>query len=74
MSEIDADLDRAAAAYWMSVASKAGTGKTLALEKARTLLRDANAEARIPDSGQQPTLNDLVAPPVHVPRGRRLKR
>ena len=31
MSEIDADLDRAAAAYWLSVASKSGPEKNCSL-------------------------------------------
>jgi hypothetical protein len=72
MSEIDADLDRAAAAYWLSVANKAGPEKSVALTRAASLLRDARAEARIPDSARQPTLNDFEAPPLDLPRGRRL--
>jgi hypothetical protein len=74
MSEIDADLDRAAAAYWLSIANKGGFGKVPALTRAADLLRDARAEARIPDSARQPTLNDLEAPPLDMPRGRRLTR
>jgi hypothetical protein len=73
MSEIDADLDRAAAAYWLSVANKGGSGRTTALTQAANLLRDARAEARIPDSAMQPTLNELEAPPLDLPRERRLK-
>jgi hypothetical protein len=73
MSEIDADLDRAAAAYWLSVASKSGPEKTVALARAASLLRDARAEARISDSVRQPTLNDLEASPLDVPQRRRLK-
>jgi hypothetical protein len=73
MSEIDADLDRAAAAYWLSVASKAGPEKNTALARAAGLLREARAETRIPDSARQPTLNDLDAPPLDVPHRRRLK-
>ena len=74
MSEIDADLDRAAAAYWLSIANKGGFGKVPALARAADLLRDARAETRIPDSARQPTLNDLEAPPLDMPRGRRLTR
>ena len=73
MSEINADLDRAAAAYWLSVASKSGPEKNVALARASSLLREARAEARIPDSARQPTLNDLEAPPLDVPHRRWLK-
>ncbi len=52
MSEIEADLDRAAAAYWLSIANRGGGGKTAALIQASDLLRDARAEARIPDSSR----------------------
>lgn len=72
MSEIDADLDRAAAAYWLSVANRAGPDKNMALSRAASLLRDARAEARIPDSARQPTLNDLEAPPLDVLQRRNL--
>jgi hypothetical protein len=64
MSEIEADLDCAAAVYWQSVANRGGAGRTPALTQASNLLRDARAEARIPDSARQPTLNDLEAPPL----------
>ncbi len=74
MSEIEADLDRAAAAYWLSVANKSSQGRPAALARAADLLRDARAEARIPDSARQPTLNELEAPPLDMPRGRRLTR
>ncbi len=73
MSEINADLDRAATAYWLSVASKSGPEKNVALARASSLLREARAEARIPDSARQPTLNDLEMPPLGVPQQRRLK-
>ena len=75
MSEIDADLDRAAVSYWLSVAAKAKSGptKSAALTQAAELLRDARAEARIPDSTKQPTLNDLEAPPLDVLRPPRMK-
>ncbi|WP_234730053.1 hypothetical protein [Acidocella facilis] len=66
MSEIDADLDRAAAAYWLSVAGKSTPEKNVALARAASLLRDARAEARISDSARQPTLSDLEAPPLDV--------
>ncbi len=71
MSEIDADFDRAAAAYWLSVASKSTPEKNAA-PAAANLLRDARAESRISDSARQPTLNDLEAPPLVVPHRRRL--
>jgi len=72
MSEIDADLDRAAASYWLSIANRVGTGKSVALTRAASLLRDARAEARIQDSARQPTLNELQAPPLDLPIRRRL--
>lgn len=74
MSEIEADLDRAAAFYWMKVASKGGPDKSAALSQAANLLRDARSETRIPDSARQPTLNSLEAPPLDVLRPRRLTR
>jgi hypothetical protein len=74
MSEIEADLDRAAAAYWLSIANRGGAGKTAALTQASNLLRDARAEARIPDSAWQPTLNELEAPPLDRLSARRLTR
>lgn len=74
MSEIDADLDRAAVSYWLSIAAKAKSGltKSAALTQAADLLQDARAEARIPDSAKQPTLNDLEAPPLDVLRPPRI--
>lgn len=74
MSEIDSDLDRAAASYWISVANKAGPGKSDALQQAANLLRDARAEAHIPDSAKQPTLNTMEAPPLDVLKPRGLSR
>jgi hypothetical protein len=74
MSEIDADLDRAAAAYWLSVARRGGFRKQTALSRAADLLREARAEARIPDSAKQPTLNELAAPPMDMPRTRHQSR
>jgi hypothetical protein len=74
MSEIEADLDRAAASYWMSVANKAGPDKSSALQQAANLLRDARAETRIPDSAKQPTLDMLEAPPLDGFKSRRLTR
>jgi hypothetical protein len=74
MSEIDADLDRAAATYWLSIANRGGAGKVAALTQASNLLRDARAEARIPDSARQPTLHALEAPPLDMSRRRRLTR
>ena len=74
MSEIEADLNRAAAAYWMSVANRGGSRSTTALSKAGDLLREARAEARIPDSATQLTLNQLEAPPLDVLRTPRMRR
>jgi hypothetical protein len=74
MSEIDADLDRAAATYWLLVANKGGLGKTGALTQAANLLRDARSETRIPDSAKQPTFNELEAPPLDMLKGRKLTR
>jgi uncharacterized FAD-dependent dehydrogenase len=74
MSEIEADLDRAAASYWISVANKASTGKVPALSRAGDLLRDARAESRIADSQKQPTLNDLEAPQLDIVQRRRLSK
>ncbi|MGE4482951.1 hypothetical protein [Acidocella sp.] len=74
MAEIVADLDRAAANYWLAVARQGGYGKDAALSRAMNLLRDARAESRIPDSARQPTLNELEAPPLDLPLGRRLTR
>jgi hypothetical protein len=74
MSEIEAELNRAAAAYWMSVAAKGGGGKTVALSKADQLLRDARAESRIPDSAKQPTLNDMEAPRPDVFKAAKVRR
>lgn len=74
MAEIVSDFDRAAAAYWQKVASKAGPDKSAALAQASNLLRDARAEARIPDSAKQPTLDDMEAPPLDVVRRPRLSK
>jgi hypothetical protein len=74
MSEIESDLDRAAASYWLSVANKGGPDKSAALQQAADLLRDARAEARIPDSARPPTLNEMEAPPLDVLRAPRRTR
>ena len=74
MSEIESDLDRAAATYWLSVAGKGGPGKSAALQQASNLLRDARAETRIPDSARPPTLNTMEAPPLDVLRTPRRTR
>jgi hypothetical protein len=66
MSEIESNLDKAASAYWMSVAAKAGPDRAIALSNANALDRDSRAEARIPDSTRQPTLNTQEAPPLDV--------
>jgi hypothetical protein len=74
MSEIEAELNCAAAAYWMSVAAKGGGGKTVALSKAEEFLRGARGESRIPDGAAQPTLNEMQAPPLDVLRSPRMRR
>ena len=66
MSEIEASIDRSIAAYWLSVASKGEGNKSVALNQAATLLRDARSESKIPDSARQPTLNEMEAPPLDV--------
>jgi hypothetical protein len=66
MSEIESNLDKAASAYWMSVAAKAGPDHSLIITNASNLERDSRAEARIPDSARQPTLNTMEAPPLDV--------
>ena len=66
MSDIETNLDKAASAYWMSVAAKAGPDHAAALSNACNLARDSRAEARIPDSALQPTLNTLEAPTLDV--------
>ncbi len=74
MSKIDADLDRAAAAYWTSLANKGAAGKTTALLKANRALRAARAEDQMPDSAKQPTLNDYEAPQIEAVKNPRIKR
>ena len=46
---------------------KQGSGKSAALQQAANLLHDARAEARIPDSAKQPTLDTMEAPPPRCP-------
>ena len=73
MSEIEASLDKSAAAYWMSVAAKASPEYALAaVSNANNLERDSRAEARIPDSARQPTLNTMEAPPLDVVKDKTL--
>ncbi len=74
MSEIESSIDRSIAAYWLSVATKGEGGKNAALERAAEYLRDARAEAKIPDSARQPTLNEMQAPPLDVVRGSARRR
>jgi len=74
MSKIESDIDRSIAAYWLSVANKGEEGKNAALDQASALLRDARAEAKIPDSPRQPTLNEKEAPPLDVLKGHSRRR
>jgi hypothetical protein len=69
MSEIESSIDRSIAAYWLSVASKGERGKNAALEQAVEYLRDARAEAKIPDSAKQVTPNEMQTPPFDGVRG-----
>jgi hypothetical protein len=74
MSEIESSIDRSIAAYWLSVANQGEGGKNAALGQAAEYLRDARAEAKIPDSTRQPTLNEMQAPPLDVVRGSARRR
>lgn len=77
MSKLDAELDRATAAYWLSVANWEGAGRSAALGRAADLLRDARAEAaesRTPGGARQPVFNEFDMPPLERPRTRRLMR
>ena len=64
MSEIVSDLDRAAAAYWRRLAQNGGANANSALSRAQQLTVEASAESRIPDRAQQPTLDQIEAPPL----------
>ena len=66
MSEIEANLKFSAAAYLRSLAASAKDPdtKTATLSKAVTQTREALAEARVPDSDKQPTVDTYEAPPV----------
>jgi len=68
-----ADLDRAAATYWISVANKASAGTPPALKEARKLLKRASVQLRGEATPTQPVLNGLHAPPLDRPGGRRMK-
>jgi hypothetical protein len=74
MSKVESDIDRSIAAYWLSVASKGEEGKNAALDQASALIRDARAEAKIPDSAKWPTLNEMEAPPLDVLKGQSRRR
>ena len=66
MSEIVSDLDRAAAAYWRRSAQNGGANANAALSRAQQLSVEARAESRIPDSAQQPTLDQIEVPPLRL--------
>jgi hypothetical protein len=74
MSEIEADLRRAASAYWTEIAKKGATERTAALLKARQALRDARAQAIIPESAKQQIINTVEAPEQEVVRAHRRRR
>jgi len=74
MSKVEADLRRAASAYWASLANKGGAERTAALLKARQALRNARAAGVKPESAKQPAINDMEAPAKEVVRAHRRRR
>jgi hypothetical protein len=67
MAQIVSDLDRAAAAYWRQLAQAGGTANaSAALARAQQMTVEARAESRIPDRAQQPTLDQIEAPPLQL--------
>jgi len=74
LSEIEADLRRAATAYWAAIANKGGAERTAALLKARRALREARAAGVSPGGAKQPEINGMQAPVQKAVRSKRLKR
>lgn len=64
MSELVAEMDRAAAAYWKKVARAGGAEAASALAKAQQFVVEARAESRVRKEAHQPTLNEIEAPPI----------
>ena len=64
MSELMSEMDRAAAAYWRTVARLGAGDASAALAAAQTLVVEARAERRLDENGQAPTLNQIEAPPL----------
>ena len=65
MSEVMADRDRAAAAYWLAVARRSAD-PAKAIQRAQHYLAEARAEGRV--TGPIPTLDNAEAPPTLRPR------
>ncbi len=65
MSKMDAELDRAAATYWLNVANGEGAVRSAALNRAADLLRVARAEAREPGLREQLPLDQRDRPQTH---------
>jgi hypothetical protein len=74
LSDIEADLRRAATAYWAAIANKGGAERTAALLKARRALREARAAGLSPDGAKQPAINGMEAPVQEAVRSKRLNR
>jgi hypothetical protein len=76
MSEIEADLQFSAAAYLRDLAASAKTPDAQAaiLSRAAAETKTAVAEAKLPDSAKQPTLNPYEAPPLGLKAGPALRR
>jgi hypothetical protein len=66
MAELVSEMDRAAAAYWMSVARAGGSNANAALSTAQRLIVEARAESRILDRAHRPTLDEIEAPPLRI--------
>jgi len=61
MSDVMAEMDRAAATYWLNVARR-GADPTMALQRAQRYLAEARAESRV--HSRVPTLDDVESPPL----------
>jgi hypothetical protein len=74
MSDIEADLRRAASSYWAAIAKKGGAERAAALLKARQALRESRAASAAPGGAMQPMIANLDAPVKEVVRAHRRKR
>jgi hypothetical protein len=61
MSDVMAEMDRAAANYWLNVARR-GADPAMTIARAQRYLAEARAESRI--HSRVPTLDDVEAPPL----------